>query len=113
MEISATEQVIRVTNITLQGRLDAYNAPQLRKQFDYYLENGAINFVINLAAVEFIDSAIMGVLVTLLKRARLKDGNVRVVWSQHQPVQHIFRLTRLDKVFDMVDTPYETWPQVH
>jgi len=42
------------------------------------------------------------VLVTLLRRCRMKNGSVKLVWPQAQAVQRTLMLTRFDQVFEVV-----------
>jgi anti-sigma B factor antagonist len=60
--------------------------------------------VIDLSKVGFIDSAGMAVLVNLLKRTRLADGNVYLVWPKEEAAQRILKLTRFDKIFTITSS---------
>lgn len=59
--------------------------------------------VVDLSNVEFIDSSILGVLVSGLKWATNKDGDLKIVGLQ-APVRAMFELTRMYKVFEIYDT---------
>jgi len=54
--------------------------------------------IVDLGGVAFIDSSGLGVLVSALRRARERDGSVRIVCTRDN-VLKIFRITGLDKVF--------------
>ena len=51
LEINSTEQVIKIAAITLKGRLDAFEAPALRKICDDYISNEFSHFVFDLTDV--------------------------------------------------------------
>jgi anti-sigma B factor antagonist len=99
LEINAKEKLIRIVVLDLMGRLDAFEAPALRKMCDEYLERDDIHFVFDLSEVSMLDSAGLAVLVSVLKRARMKNGDVRLVWPKADAASRILKLTKFDQVF--------------
>ena len=97
-----------VTLIELEGRFDAYEAPQLEKALKKLgtKDAGEISsqVVIDLAKVHFIDSTGLATLIQGMKRCREHNGDVYLC-SLQQPVRIIIELTRLDKVFALFETP--------
>jgi anti-sigma B factor antagonist len=104
MNLSITDHIIRIVVVTPHDRIDAFNAPELRGQLETLLSEGVRKFVLDLSEVPFLDSAGMAVLVSILKRARQQDGDVRLVWPQQEAAQRILRLTKFDRVFEMADS---------
>lgn len=102
MNITVAEQVHRTVTITIAERLDVVTAPHLKTEIERFLEQDVVDFRIDLSQTPFMDSAGMAVLVTLLRRCRMKNGNVVLVWPQAEPVQRTLTLTRFDRVFDIV-----------
>lgn len=102
MNITVAEQIHRTITITIRERLDVVTAPQLKAEVERLLEEGVVEFVIDLADTPFMDSAGMAVLVTLLRRCRMKGGNVKLVWPHAEPVQRTLTLTRFDQVFEIL-----------
>lgn len=102
MEITVTEQIIRNTNVALTGRIDAFNVGGLRDTFNGLIKDGATQFVVDLSKVSFLDSAGMAALVSLLKQARSKGGDVSLVWPELEAAKRILRLTKFDRVFTML-----------
>ncbi len=107
MEIFISEDVIRIITVAPKGRLDAFTAPNLRTRVDQLLDEGVHHFILDLSEVDFLDSAGLAVLVSVLKRARQAGGNVRLVRPKQEAGLRILRLTKFDRVFDMMDTPSE------
>jgi len=103
LEIDAAEQTIKIAVITLKGRLDAFEAPALRKTCDAHLENEFIHFVFDLTDVSMLDSAGLAALVSVLKRARMKNGDVRLVWPREEAASRILKLTKFDQVFASIE----------
>ena len=103
LEINPTEQIIKIAAISLKGRLDAFEAPALRKTCDEYIANGFDHFVFDLTDVAMIDSAGLAVFVSVLKRARQKNGDVRLVWPREEAASRILKLTKFDQVFVSIE----------
>ena len=68
--LQVVEQTKRIVVLTFSDRLDAFNAPNARAEIDGLLADGAVNFVVDLTEVSFMDSAGVAVMVNLLKRSR-------------------------------------------
>lgn len=90
--------------VAVRDRIDAFAAPELRGRLEQLLAEGIIRFVLDLTEVTFLDSAGMAVLVSLLKRARSAQGDVRLVWPNKEEARRVLRLTKFDRVFEMADT---------
>jgi anti-sigma B factor antagonist len=87
-----------VCMITLDGEVDVYTAPKLKEELVALIQGGCTHVIVDLEKVGFIDSSGLGVLVSALRRAREKDGAVRIVCTR-ESILKIFRITGLDKVF--------------
>lgn len=104
IEIKTQEYSLKIVVLSPQGRLDAFEAPALRKLCDAYLEGGVTHFVFDLSNVTMLDSAGLAVLVSVLKRTRLLDGEVRLVWPKSEAASRILKLTKFDQVFMSIET---------
>jgi len=89
--------------VAVGGEIDVYTAPKLRDQITDLVSNGSYNIVIDLEAVEFLDSTGLGVLVGGLKKVRAHDGSLELICSQERLLK-IFRITGLAKVFVIHDS---------
>lgn len=89
--------------VAVGGEIDVYTAPKLRDQITELVSAGSYNIVIDLEAVEFLDSTGLGVLVGGLKKVRAHDGSLELVCSQERLLK-IFRITGLAKVFVIHDS---------
>ncbi len=103
LQIFPTEHIIKIVSIVLSGRLDAFDAPALRKICDEFIDAGVIHLVFNLTDVKMIDSAGLAVLVSALKRTRIGGGDVRLVWPREEAAARILKLTKFDQVFTSID----------
>lgn len=94
-----------VATITVAGRLDAAEAAPMRASIGEHLANGTNRIVVDLSAVDFVDSAGLAALVIGMKRARLEGGDLRLVTPRHPDAKRVFALTKFDDVFVMADEP--------
>jgi anti-sigma B factor antagonist len=91
------------TVIAVGGEIDVYTAPKLREKLISLVEDGSYQLIVDMEAVEFLDSTGLGVLVGGLKRVRAHDGYIDLVCQQSR-ILRIFRITGLNKVFNIYDT---------
>lgn len=99
----ATREVDGRAIVAVGGEIDVYTAPKLRDQITELVAGGFYNIVIDLEAVDFLDSTGLGVLVGGLKKVRAHDGSLELVCSQERLLK-IFRITGLAKVFVIHDS---------
>ena len=91
------------TIVSVGGEIDVYTAPKLREALVELVNAGRYQLIVDVEAVDFLDSTGLGVLVGGLKRVRANDGNLRVVCTQERLLK-IFRITGLTKVFAIHDS---------
>ncbi len=99
MELDITTDISGdMCTVTVDGEIDVYTAPRLKEALVKAIEDGCVHVIVDLDRVGFIDSSGLGVLVSGLRRARERDGVVRIVCTRDN-ILKIFRITGLDKVF--------------
>ncbi|MFN2589358.1 MAG: STAS domain-containing protein [Actinomycetota bacterium] len=98
-----TSQVGGASVLTLRGEIDVYTAPRLRQAIIDLVDGGADNIIVDMGAVDFLDSTGLGVLVGGLKRVKVKEGSLSIVTSQDK-ILKIFDITGLNKVFPIHDS---------
>ncbi len=104
MDLSlSTRTVADHTVLQVGGEVDVYTAPRLRERLIELVDGGARQVVVDLGAVEFLDSTGLGVLVGAHKRLRAAGGTLSLVCTR-EPLLKIFRITALDQVFRLFDT---------
>jgi anti-sigma B factor antagonist len=102
MDRQLTEQLLPNgwTVLAVEGRLNAVVAPQLKEHLKQTARAGNVNIVVDLAEVSFVDSSGLAALVSGFRAAREGGGTVRVAGLNEQTMT-AFRLTRLDRVFEI------------
>jgi anti-sigma B factor antagonist len=106
MELTVHKIDETTSSIEVSGRLNAVNAPELKAKIKTLVTGGCQNIVIDLTQTVFIDSSGLSVLVSGLKATREQGGFLRLVGLNDQTFA-VFKLTMLDKVFEMFKTTEE------
>ncbi len=87
----------------LKGEVDLYSAPTLKQAVYDAIDNGRTKLVLDLDALEFMDSTGLGILVASLKRLSTEGGQLKLVCTRDS-ILKLFEITGLDKVFDIYET---------
>ena len=88
--------------LVVAGEVDIATAPLLRSDLHRIIQGGATQVTIDMAGVDFIDSAGLGVLIGAVGRLRERGG--RLVLRHLQPApRKVIDITGLEHVFELVD----------
>lgn len=110
-EISTRLLKPNVPLIELEGEVDVYTAPDLKRQMISLLEEGRSEMVVDLTKVEYLDSTALGVLIGGLKRVREREGNLSLICPSPR-IRRVFEITGLDKIFDIYNSENEARAEV-
>ena len=91
--------------ITLSGPLTAASVEAFREQLVVWQTGAADvkNFIFDLSAVDFMDSAGLGSLIATLKRITERGGDMKLACLRKKP-RMVFEITRAYKVFEIFET---------
>ena len=103
LEIDEKRQGEGEIELSLGGVLNIRTAMELRRRLQPLLNSGNREIHVNLARVDFIDSAGLATLVEGLQWSRAKEGRRFVLSGLSENVRDIFELARLDSVFEIAD----------
>lgn len=90
----------KATTLTVRGSLDINTAPQLAEEIDRIVSGNPGSVLVDLSALDLIDSSGVAALVKLYKGVRSTGGAITISGARNQPLQ-IFKLLRMDKVFNL------------
>jgi anti-sigma B factor antagonist len=102
MEI-AEKTIEDVRIISISGRIDTITSKDLEDKLNEAIEEREENLIINLEKVDYISSVGLRVLLAALKRQKHNQGLFQLV-SLQPFVQNVFKVTGLDKVFQIYST---------
>ena len=106
LTLNVYSEAAGITVIAVGGEIDVYTAPKLREKLISLVEDGSYQLIVDMEAVEFLDSTGLGVLVGGLKRVRAQDGWIDLVCTQSR-ILRIFKITGLNKVFNIYNSVAE------
>lgn len=92
--------------IELNGEVDAYTCARLREAMISAIEDGGASLVVNMRAVDYIDSSGLGTLVGGLKRVAERKGKIALCCTNPQ-IRKVFDITGLVKVFPIYGSEEE------
>lgn len=85
--------------VAVRGEIDLYTAPRLHSEIVAALDNaGGGRLLVEMSQVEFCDSTGINVLLSGLKRARERGGDLEIV-APSGTVSKVLEVTGLDAVF--------------
>ena len=107
MSVACTKEN-NIGMIALSGPLTAATVEAFREQLAAWQagEPEVKNYVFDLSAVDFMDSAGLGSLIAALKRITERGGDMKLACLQKKP-RMVFEITRAYKVFEIFDTVEE------
>jgi anti-sigma B factor antagonist len=85
------------------GDIDVATAPRLRERLVGHISEGRTHLVLDLEAVDLLDSTGLGVIVGVLKRARTAGGDVRLV-ATRPGIRKVFEITALDRTMPLAES---------
>jgi anti-sigma B factor antagonist len=93
-----------------EGRLNMVAAPDLREQLHALVRAGKTRIVVDLSAVETIDSSGLGALISGLKAARQGGGDLRIA-SPSEQATAVLELTNLNRVLKSCESPDDAFDE--
>jgi anti-sigma B factor antagonist len=102
MKIESKDQNNVLVLVLAEKRLDAKLAIDFKQTIDKFIQEGHYAIAFDMSHIEFIDSSGLGALVACLKLAG--NRGKFVLFSVKPAVAAMFKLTRMDRVFNLYDT---------
>jgi anti-sigma B factor antagonist len=90
--------------VVANGEIDLYTAPRLQSELTAVIAGtvAAPRVVVDMSGVDFCDSTGMNVLLSCLRQARERGGELELA-APHPAVRKILSVTGLDAVFTLAD----------
>ncbi|TDI81143.1 MAG: anti-sigma factor antagonist [Caldithrix sp.] len=92
-----------ISIIEIDGEVDLYSSPALRKALLEMTKAQNKAILVDLARVKYMDSSGVATLVEALQQVGKYDGKLKLA-NLRDGVKNVFELSRLDKVFDIYES---------
>jgi anti-sigma B factor antagonist len=103
LEIEINETTTGIPVVRVIGEVDLHTCPELRGALQRLTDEGRTRIVLDMAAVPYVDSAALGVLVDAQRRLKEKEGEIFL--ARVAPfVMRAFEITRLIRIFQARET---------
>lgn len=96
-EISVAEDHVQVN---LSGSMYTAEAAMFRASLIEHIAQGHKNFIINLGAVDYIDSSGLGTLLHIRKQT-LQNGGCVIIQGLNGLVKELFEMTKVSNLFEI------------
>lgn len=94
----------KITILNISGKIiGAPDVASINNIFAELIQDNEIDVVVDLAAVEMINSSGLGSLIANMTSIKKKGGNLKFARVSDQ-VLHVLKITRLDTVFDIYNS---------
>jgi len=95
-----------VSILEIDGQLIVGNRQELKTLVQEGLDRGERKFLIDCSRTGYIDSSGLGALVTLSKKVREANGDLRIA-GLNEDLRALFELTKLDTLFHIAPSAEE------
>ena len=102
----STETAGEVTIVLVEGNLDTNTAPEAQQRLDALLEEGRSKLLVDFAALEYISSAGLRVLLSTTKRLNAAGGLMHIS-GLNETVDEIFEISGFSTIFNVFPTRAE------
>jgi len=93
-----------VVVIELEGNIiGSPESVEINKTFAQYIEEGNLQFVVDISKVNIINSSGLGILISGWTTIKKKNGTLKVAGANKQ-IQQLFKVTKFDIIFELIDT---------
>lgn len=96
------ERISNIEILKLYGVINAENVGIFQEHIERILNDSVKVVILNLERLEEIDSTGIGAIISLLKKMRLKNGDVRIL-KLRGAVKKLFELLRIDRGIDIYE----------
>ncbi len=101
-----TDEKDGVSICYVDGEINMNTAPQLKKEFEKVVAGKRKKVIISFDKVPYIDSSGLATVVEVFKKLRAYGGILKLV-SLSPKVKNLFEITKLEKIFDILESEEE------
>jgi len=105
MELSVKNEE-KGTLVTVTGRMDAVSSPEFEKELARLIDEGNINFVIDLAGLDYISSSGLRSILVTAKKLKAKNGQILLA-SLQAVVKEVFEISGFSAIIPIHESVEE------
>jgi len=95
-----------VTVADVSGEFDIYSAPRFKEMFSAHIQQGDRSFVVNLEAVNYLDSSGLAAVVAMYKKSAAAGGTLRLVAPQPR-TKRLLSISGVDRIIPIFNSRAE------
>ena len=103
IEVKAAEQKPEVVVLKIDGELDVHTVPEMDRIVKEQFEKNLNKMVFDLSGLTYSSSAGIGIIMSSIKFARGKGGDIKLANLQPR-VHRVLELLGFTKIFEIYDT---------
>ena len=93
----------KVAVLAVVGSLDADSVSAFKKIAHAVVGEGYSKLLVDASRMQFVDSMGLGVLISLLRKVRAQEGDLKITGLSAE-VHQVFEMTRLHRLFEIFPT---------
>ncbi len=105
MELSVKNEE-KGTLVTVTGRMDAVSSPEFEKELARLIDEGNINFVVDLAGLDYISSSGLRSILVTAKKLKGKNGQILLA-SLQAVVKEVFEISGFSAIIPIHESVEE------
>ena len=105
MELSVKNED-KGTLVSVTGRMDAVSSPEFEKELARLIDEGNINFVIDLAGLDYISSSGLRSILVTAKKLKAKNGQILLA-SLQAVVKEVFEISGFSAIIPIHESVEE------
>jgi len=103
MQLNVTENSGIVVLEVMGSIMGGPDATQINDEVHKFMRQGKKNFVVNMAAIDLINSSGLGILISNLTNVKTNGGDMRLA-NASTKIKQILQITKLATVFKQYDS---------
>ena len=105
MELSVKNED-KGTLVSVTGRMDAVSSPEFEKELARLIDEGNINFVVDLAGLDYISSSGLRSILVTAKKLKAKNGQILLA-SLQAVVKEVFEISGFSAIIPIHESVEE------
>ena len=101
-----------VCTVKVAGRVVLENQGELRAELEKLIEEGCLGIVLDLAEVDYMDSAALGCCAASYKQIQVKGGAMAVLHAS-PTIEKLWKMIHLDRVIPLCGDAKEALAHLH